>query len=527
MQRRKLSMHSKTDFAIAIAILIVTSSLWASQEQTLYSFGSAPDGNYPASSLVIDISGNLYGTTLQGGVLGAGMVFKLTHGNGRWTETVLYNFCQQNGCADGSTPYGQLAIDSRGNLYGTTYQGGAYGQGVAFQLAAHTDGTWTETVLHSFGNGTDGAGPLAGMIFDNVGNLYGTTSTGGSSGSGCFAGCGTVFELKPGINGQWTETVLYNFCSQANCADGNSLAAGLVLDTSGNLYGITTFGGGTANNGVVFELSPSAVGHWTQKVLHTFVGAPDGYEPTGLTLIGGNLYGTTELGGLNGNNGTIFELKHLKTGQWQEQVLYSFCSQFDCTDGSSPVAGVAFDKSGNLYGTTINGGDSQWGAVFELTKPTSGQRTEVTLYSFTGTQDGFSPHAGLVLDKNGNLYGVTFQGGTGGYGAAFRITPPNFKITTSPIRATLSAGGSTSSTLTISPIAGFTGTVALTCTIPSGKGLVCAISPNSVALNGTNSATANLSVNTLTSTPSGVYKIKVIGTSTTLQHTTAFTLTVL
>jgi len=528
MQCRKLSLHLETGFAIAVVNLILAGSLWASQEQTLYSFGTAPDGNYPASSLVFDLSGNLYGTTLQGGKLGAGMVFKLTPGNGQWTERVLYNFCQQNGCTDGSTPYGQLAFDSKGNLYGTTYQGGAYGQGVAFQLTGHPDGTWTETVLHNFGNGTDGAGPLAGMIFDTVGNLYGTTSTGGTSGSNCFAGCGTIFELTSGINGQWTETVLYNFCSQANCADGNSLTAGLILDTSGNLYGTTAFGGGIPNNGVVFELSPGGGGQWTQQVLYTYAGGADGYNShASLALNGGNLYGTTVFGGLNGNNGTIFELQHLNSGQWQEQVLYSFCSQFECTDGSSPLAEVTFDKSGNLYGTTDSGGASQSGVVFELTKPTNGHRTEVSLYSFTGAQDGFNPHAGLVLDKNGNLYGVTFQGGTGGYGVAFRITPPNFKIATSPTKATVSPGGSTSSTLTISPVAGFTGTVALTCTVPSGKGLTCGVSPNSVTLNGTNSATATLSVSTSPSTPAGTYKIKARGSSGTLQHSTAFTLTAL
>lgn len=422
MQCRKLSLHLKAGLAIAVANLILTASLWASQEQTLYGFGSAPDGNYPASSLAIDRSGNLYGTTLQGGMFGAGMVFKLTPGNGQWVETVLYNFCQQSGCTDGSTPYGKLAFDSKGNLYGTTYQGGAYGYGVAFQLRRHPDGTWTETILHSFGNGTDGENPLAGVIFDTAGNLYGTTSTGGTFGSSCFAGCGTVFELTPGNNGQWTETVLYNFCSQANCTDGNSLTTGLVLDKSGNLYGTTAFGGTTLNYGVVFELSPGGAGQWTQQVLHTFAGGADGSNShASLALRGGNLYGTTEFGGRNGNNGTVFELKHLKSGLWQERVLYSFCLHA-CMDGGSPLAEVIFDRSGNLYGTTFDGGASQWGVVFELT-PVNDHWSETVLYSFTGANDGFNPHAGLVLDKNGNLYGVTFQGGTGGYGTAFEITP--------------------------------------------------------------------------------------------------------
>lgn len=256
----------------------------------------------------------------------------------------------------------------------------------------------------------------------------------------------------------------------------------------------------------------------------SFAGGADGAGPhASLALNGGNLYGTTVFGGVNGNNGTVFELKHLSSGQWQEQVLYSF----DDAHGSSPLSGVTFDTIGNLYGTTFSGGVSHWGVIFELTKPVNGNRIPVVLYNFTGTTDGFNPHAGLVLDKNGNLYGLTYQGGTGGYGVAFRFTPPNFKIATSPSKSTISPGGSAKSTLTISPVAGFMGTVALTCTVPSGEGLTCKVSPNSVTLNGTNSATANLSVYTSPSTPAGTYKIKANGASGTLQHSTILTLTVL
>ncbi len=522
MRCRKCSLHLKTGLAIVVACIALTVSLWASEEQTLYGFGSAPDGNYPAASLIIDHGGNLYGTTLQGGTLGAGMIFQLKLANGQWTEIVLYNFCQQAGCTDGSTPNGQLSLDSKGNLYGTTYQGGTYNLGVAFQLTPNPDGSWTETVLHNFGNGTDGAGPLAGMIFDIAGNLYGTTETGGTSGTNCFAGCGTVFKLTPGNGGQWAETVLYNFCSQPNCADGNGLTAGLVFDKSGRLYGTTQWGGGTGN-GVVFELVPSG-NQWSQRVLHTFAGGADGAGPhAGLAIGGGNLYGTTEFGGVNGNNGTVFELKHLTGGHWQEQVLYSF----DDTHGSSPLSEVTFDAFGNLYGTAFSGGASHWGDVFELTKPVNGSRTSLVLYNFSGTTDGFNPHAGLIWDKKGNLFGVTFQGGTGGYGVAFKITPPDFKITTSPAKATVAAGKSTSSTLTISSLAGFTGTVALACTVPGGEGLTCRVSPNSVTLNGSNSATANFSVNTSTSTPAGTYKIDAKGTSDTSEHSTVLTVTVL
>lgn len=409
-------------FGISL-ILLMLATICTAQEQTLYGFGSAPDGNYPAASLTFDRSGNLYGTTIQGGTAGDGIVFELTPTNGGWTEQILYNFCQQANCLDGSTPYSKLAIDSKGRLYGTTYSGGVYGGGVAFRLTKTQNGTWTETVIHSFGNGTDGAFPLAGMTFDKSGNLYGTTSSGGTSGSSCFGGCGTVFQLTPAGNGTWSENVLYNFCSQPSCADGNAPSAGVTLDQAGNIYGTTEYGGVLGIDGVVYEVSPSGTGTWTAQVLHSFAGGLDGDTPhAGVVLHGGNLYGTTEFGGKNGNNGTIYEVKHLQDGQWSEHVLYSFCAQFSCSDGSSPLAEVAFDKSGNLYTAVFAGGSLQWGVVFKLAI-SNGHGTGTVVYNFTGSTDGFNPHAGLVLDANSNLYGVTFQGGTGGYGTVFEITP--------------------------------------------------------------------------------------------------------
>jgi uncharacterized repeat protein (TIGR03803 family) len=195
-------------------------------EQTLYSFGAQPDGNYPSANLVFDASGNLYGTTTQGGTNGAGTVFKMTPNAGQWIKTILYSFCHLQGCPDGSSPYSDLIIDAAGNLYGTTYNGGTYWQagsmtgGVVFKLTPQPDGTWTETVLHNFGNGTDGILPQASLVSDKAGNLYGTTTGGGATSPGCSQGCGTVFELSPGSNSQWTEKVLYSFCSQANCVDG-------------------------------------------------------------------------------------------------------------------------------------------------------------------------------------------------------------------------------------------------------------------------------------------------------------------
>src|SRR5208283_238334 len=249
-------------------------------EQTLYSFGNAPDGRGPSGSLVSDSAGNLYGATVQGGVYGHGTVFELSPSSGGWTEKVLYSFCPQTSCADGDSPNGGLIFDAAGNLYGTTNLGGAYpggtgslGDGVAFELTPQSNGTWTETVLHSFGNGTDGSFPIAALVFDNAGNLYGTTTNGGTGGPTCYTGCGTAFELSPGATSEWTEAVLYNFCSEANCADGNFPEGNLIVNAAGNLYGTTYYSGATQSSqgyGTVFELSAGKDGQWTRSTLCAF-----------------------------------------------------------------------------------------------------------------------------------------------------------------------------------------------------------------------------------------------------------------
>lgn len=416
-----------------------------SNEQVLYSFVNAPDGDNPSADLVIDSSGNLYGTTFQGGTFGYGTVFKLTPSNGQWTETVLYSFCQQGKyCADGASPHSSLIFDTAGNLYGTTFQGGIYGDtggpaigdGVVFELSPQSDGTWTETVLHSFGNGTDGIGPFAGLVFDNAGNLYGTTNRGGTgtAGPNCLAGsggCGTVFELSPGPSGQWTEKVLYNFCSQTDCADGYGPFDALILDADGNLYGTTANGGTpTPSGGTAFELTPDENGQWTQTVLYVFQGgSTDGSNPhAGLVQDkSGNLYGTTvfgdsDQGAGSANNGIVFELTREAGGQWTENVLHVFCSQLNCDDGSASYAGLVFDKTGNLYGTTFNAGAFGCGVVFELTPGKNGTWTEEALYGFECGEDGAGPQNGVILDATGNLYGVA-GGGAYGYGVVFELTP--------------------------------------------------------------------------------------------------------
>ncbi|MGA2369618.1 MAG: choice-of-anchor tandem repeat GloVer-containing protein [Candidatus Korobacteraceae bacterium] len=298
-----------------------TSGGWT--EKLLYSFcaqTNCPDGEYPYAGLIFDAAGNLYGTTQSGGnvggncgTYGCGTVFELTPtGGGSWTEQVLHAF---NG-TDGSTPFAGLIFDAAGNLYGTTEDGGAYGEGTVFELTLIAGGGWTEQVLYSFGNGTgDGTAPIAGLIFDAAGSLYGTTVSGGTY--TCFGGdeCGTVFELTPTAGGGWTEQVLHNFTGAYN--DGAYPYGDLIFDTAGNHYG-TTSEGGNAGAGTAFELTPTEGGSWTQQVLHSFGIGTDGARPNaGLVFdAAGNLYGTTYFGGTNNSMcscnscGTVFELTY-------------------------------------------------------------------------------------------------------------------------------------------------------------------------------------------------------------------------
>jgi uncharacterized repeat protein (TIGR03803 family) len=351
------------------------------------------------------------------------------------TETVLYHF--QNGL-DGAQPSASLIADRFGNLYGTTSSGGAYNYGTVFQMSppASPGGAWTETVLYSFQNGTDGAFPFAALIFESAGNLYGTT-TGGGLQPDC-SGCGTVFELaRPSTaNGQWTETILYSF----DGADGNLPYASLLFDDDGNLFG-TTRAGGVNFEGSVFELSPPDAGNasatWKERTLYSFTGGADGalIQSNLVRDKMGRLYGTALLGGAYGF-GAVFQLTRpsTKRSSWTETVLYSFTGG---NDGAQPFAGLVLDPQGRLYGTTSGGGISNCpaggcGTIFQLSPPTSsrGAWSENTLYSFTSGPDGATPLASLVLDSYGQLYGTASAGGPSslnrfaGCGTVFRLTPP-------------------------------------------------------------------------------------------------------
>ena len=275
-------------------------------------------------------------------------------------------------------------------------------------------------VLYRFQGSPDGSEPYAGLVMDTAGNLYGTTYHGGTE--------GTVFLLTPGSDGHWVESVLFDFSNPP--VSGGFPLGGVTLDAAGNVYG--TAGPGAFNNGVVYEMTPSLSGFWNVDVLHTFKGDDDGVQPRATPIFDtvGNLYGTTTDGPIEGPLGTVFQLTP-SNGGWQENILHEFTTK---KDGSFPTADLVFDKAGNLYGTTMEGGEGcglyGCGTVFKMTN-TNGQWTKTTIYAFKGGTDGTFPYSGLAFDKHGNLYGTTAVGGIGpcviegtpGCGTVFKLKP--------------------------------------------------------------------------------------------------------
>jgi len=391
--------------ALSLLLLIASRPAQAQTETVLYNF-TGSDGYEPQSSLVSDGAGNLYGTTLLGGLgcpgnqLGCGVVFEISpNGSGGWNETMLHSF---SGPPDGANPFlAPMILDKAGNLYGTTEFGGTYNYGAVFELSP-AGTSWTMTILYSFSSYNDGVHPAAGLIMDAAGNLYGITSE--------YQSPGSVFELSPSDSG-WTYTVIY----------GVPTWGGLAMDSAGNIFGYTGSGSGT-----VFELSPNGNGGWNPAVIHTFTGAPDdGSGPEGNLVLdqAGNLYGATYYGGAR-NSGTVFRLirptKKWQRGEWKEQILRSFGNG---KDGSNPYAGIVFDAEGNIYGTTNGGGELNDGTVFELAaQADKNWYKEKVLWSFDGP-DGFWPRSAPVLGREGNLYGTTVFGGSSNDGVVFEVTP--------------------------------------------------------------------------------------------------------
>ena len=333
------------------------------------------DGANPQAGLIADAAGNLYGTAPNGGAAGDGAVFEVASGSGAITTLASFD---SNG-ADGTNPNSELVMDAVGNLYGTTEDGGANGEGTVFELAK---GSGTATTLASF-NETNGAGPTGGLVMDAAGNFYGTAESGGAN------GVGTVFELAKGSG---AITVLANF----DGTTGASPTGGLIADAAGNLYGTTTFGGAN-DEGAVFEV---AKGSGAITVLASFDGT-DGASPSNQLLAdaAGDLFGTASVGGANGS-GTVFEVAK---GSGTATAL----ATFDGDDGSVPNSGLVIDAAGNLYGTASQGGAANQGNVFEVA---AGSGAITVLASFDGT-NGMAPGADLYRDAAGNLYGTARSGG--------------------------------------------------------------------------------------------------------------------
>jgi uncharacterized repeat protein (TIGR03803 family) len=411
MRSRNFSVRLAAVAIVAIAVFGTAKNTVAQTAKALHSFAKGTDGASPNGGMVFDNLGNLYGTTHFGGTYGYGTVFELLPSkNGGWSEKLLHSFI--NNSQDGLEPDAALIFDSKGNLYGTTSGGGAYGNnfktngGTVFELSPTSGGVWTEKVLHSFQeNGKDGYSLITALTLDAAGDLIGTTAEGGT------AYGGTVFKLSPASGGTWTERILLN----VNGKNGTGPATGVISDSAGNLYGTTAIGGSGSGCqitrcGTVFELSLQPGGMWTEKVLYNFNNTTtDGQSPNSLIFdTNGNLYGTTYYGGTYGH-GTIFELSPSVGGGWTEKLILSLDGS---GTGDTPV-GLILDSAGNLYGETYTN-------VLELT-PAAGGWTEKVLYTFAkNTSYGSS---GVILDSSSNLYGETWAGGAYNLGTVFEVTP--------------------------------------------------------------------------------------------------------
>ena len=422
--------------ATAIVFALVAVLAQSAQAQTftaIHSF-TGPDGANPLAGLTIDRQGNLYGTTWAGGTancyfkFGCGTVFKMKHVGSGWILTPLYSFSG----GDGLGPQDRVIFGPDGTLYGQT----AYGQGNGcscgnvFNLKpsptrpATPFSPWVNTVLHQFyPAGGEGDEPTGDLVFDQAGNIYGTTASGGNDRFCGGLGCGTVYELSPSAGG-WLETIVYEFGG----ADGEYPSSGVIVDQAGNLYGTapqTSDGAGT-----IFQLTPSG-SSWKFSVLYAFRNGSDGGFPVAglISDSSGNLYGATSYGGVNGG-GTVFELTP-SSGSWTLTTLYSF-TKVNNSFRPGPVASLTMDTAGNLYGTTKADGAYGYGNVFKLTR-SNGSWTYTSLYDFTGGSDGSNPNSSVVLDGQGNLYGTTYTGGQTGEdcllngtytcGVVFEITP--------------------------------------------------------------------------------------------------------
>jgi uncharacterized repeat protein (TIGR03803 family) len=373
----------------------------------LHTFTGGEDGYEPYAGVTLDQQGRIYGTTIQGGSHGDGVVFRLVREGEGWSLSPIYSFGSQKD--DGVNPVSRVVFGPGGLLYGTTSAGGAGGWGTVFSLQPPATACkavlcpWVETTLYTFTGGDDGGDPLYGdLSFDQMGNIYGTTLAGGSSGEG------VVFKLARSGSG-WTESVLWSFTGDS---DGGAPTAGVIFDTAGNLYG-TTSAGSSHFSGTVYELSPTQSG-WSETTLYSFTGET-GAGSGGLVMDAhGNLFGIT--GGSDGGISAAYELTP-QNGSWSFTQLQNFGDEY-----IGAVAAPTFDAHGILYGVLpTTDGAFNAGEVFQLT-PSGNQWLYSTYYDFNSSPTGLSL-GGVTFDGSGNMYGTGLGGGSDYDGTVWEITP--------------------------------------------------------------------------------------------------------
>ena len=405
-----------SEVVIGLALAIIAPQLAQAQTfNVIYRFTGHNSSAHPISGVTIDQHGNLYGTSAWGGIYNGGTAFELKPTQSGFIYSELHDF---GGGTDGSFPWGGVTVGPNGSIYGTTATGGTGIGGTVFNLRPPATFCrsvlcpWDETVLYNFTGGSDGRNPQAGVVFDASGNICGTNVNGGGG------SVGVVYEMTPS-NGGWTYQLLYTFTNGQDGANPSSL---LTFDSSGNIYGTAAAGGQPGCSGfgcgTVYKLTSSGSG-WSEHTLYSFQDGSDGANPAAGVIMdtAGNLYGATP--GSNSNGGTVFQMNP-SGGNWIFNLAYDLTGV-----GPGPVANLVRDRAGNLYGASWGDGLYGQGAVFKLT-PANGGWTYTSLHDFTGGADGGNAEGGLVMDSNGNLYGTTYQGGLSscGYcGVVFEITP--------------------------------------------------------------------------------------------------------
>lgn len=425
----------KTILIACFAVVALTGAVRAADYQQLYSFckdADCSDGADPWSAPVGDGAGNYYGAA-AGRDKNEGTIYRLSFDGTNWTYTTLYAFCVvDHHCPDGKTPHGQLVLDTQGNLYGTTEVGGDNNRGVVFELSPKHGG-WKYTRLYSFcalSKCADGEnltmvtlsyqGAQSGALYDGTAPLFGATT------GDLTKTHGTVFSLTPARRG-WKLKTLYTFCSETNCADGDAPYSGPIVDAAGNLFGVTVRGG-AVNQGAFYELVRNG-NSYDHQLVYDFcqqASCGDGSGPMSAPVMDGNgaLYGTASAGGVGAGShgqGTVYKLE-LKSGVWKFTKLHDFCNKSACSDGALPWGGVTLDTKGNIVGSTFLGGDANAGVLYKLAGRK--QNTFSRLVSLGGASTpGGLPMSAPILVSPGTFIGTTANGGGADQGVIYQLKP--------------------------------------------------------------------------------------------------------